>query len=60
MALEWVQDNILEFGGNPGDVTLGGQSAGGISASIHMLSPKSTELFHKVNLSLSLMYIYLQ
>ena len=53
LALEWVRDNIYEFGGNPGDVTLGGQSAGAISASIHMLSAKSTDLFHKVNFSFS-------
>ena len=58
LALEWVRDNIHGFGGNPSDVTLGGQSAGAISASIHMLSTKSTDLFHKVNHSLSYTWIY--
>lgn len=40
--------NIEEFGGNPNDVTIGGQSAGGISVAIHMSSIKSSGLFHKV------------
>ena len=52
LALKWVRDNIHAFGGNPGDVTLGGQSAGAISASVHMLNTKSTDLFHKVNVSI--------
>ncbi|XP_041047645.1 pyrethroid hydrolase Ces2e-like [Carcharodon carcharias] len=46
-ALQWVQRNILQFGGNPGLVTLFGESVGGLSVSLHTLSPLSTGLFHK-------------
>lgn len=47
MALEWVQENIPQFGGNPREVTLWGQSAGAISASVHMASIRSSGLFSK-------------
>ena len=46
-SLRWVQDNILEFGGNPHSVTLFGESAGGSSVHFHMLSPLSRGLFHR-------------
>ncbi|XP_078400803.1 pyrethroid hydrolase Ces2e-like [Cetorhinus maximus] len=46
-ALQWVQRNIPQFGGNPGLVTLFGESVGGLSVSLHTLSPLSTGLFHK-------------
>lgn len=45
MALQWVQDNIGAFGGNPKSVTLFGESAGAGSVSYHLLSPKSHPLF---------------
>ncbi|XP_062033238.1 cocaine esterase-like [Lepus europaeus] len=45
-ALSWVQQNIAHFGGNPGQVTIFGESAGGISVSAHVLSPMSQGLFH--------------
>ncbi|XP_069918675.1 cocaine esterase [Oryctolagus cuniculus] len=45
-ALRWVQRNIAHFGGNPGRVTIIGDSAGGTSVSSHMLSPMSQGLFH--------------
>ncbi|KAL7420437.1 hypothetical protein Q5752_004387 [Cryptotrichosporon argae] len=44
-ALRWVQANIAAFGGDPAKVTIGGQSAGGASTGIHVLSPLSKGLF---------------
>ncbi|KAK3862921.1 hypothetical protein Pcinc_031259 [Petrolisthes cinctipes] len=52
MALQWVQENIHVFGGDPKQVTLAGDCAGGASAIYHMMSPLSQGLFHRV-LSLS-------
>ena len=48
LALEWIKMNIAAFGGNPNDVTISGQSAGGVSVAIHMVSAKSSGLFQKV------------
>nr|XP_051702873.1 cocaine esterase-like isoform X9 [Oryctolagus cuniculus] len=45
-ALRWVQQNIAHFGGNPGRVTIFGESSGGTSVSTHVLSPMSQGLFH--------------
>ena len=44
-ALEWVQNNIEAFGGDPSKVTIFGQSAGGESILIHLTSPLSKGLF---------------
>jgi len=47
-ALKWVQENAKILGGDPNRVTLWGESAGGMSGLIHMLSPASSGLFSRV------------
>ena len=46
-ALRWVQRNIRGFGGNPGDVTLFGESAGGLSTLAQLVSPGARGLFQR-------------
>jgi para-nitrobenzyl esterase len=47
-ALRWVQRNIAAFGGDPGNVTIGGVSAGAASVCMHLIAPERTSgLFHK-------------
>lgn len=46
-ALEWINKNIVYFGGNPKQVTLAGMSAGGASVHLHYLSSKSVGLFQQ-------------
>ena len=46
-ALEWVRDNIASFGGDPDNVTIMGESGGGMKVSILMVMPKAKGLFHK-------------
>jgi len=45
--LEWVRDNIAAFGGDPGNVTIFGQSGGGAKVSALMAMPAAKGLFHK-------------
>jgi para-nitrobenzyl esterase len=46
-ALEWVRDNISAFGGDPGNVTIFGESGGGGKVSTLMTMPSARGLFHK-------------
>ena len=46
-ALEWVRDNIARFGGDPGNVTVFGQSAGAISIGMLMAMPGASGLLHR-------------
>ncbi|XP_063990615.1 uncharacterized protein LOC135169494 [Diachasmimorpha longicaudata] len=45
LALQWIHQNIIHFGGDPTQITIAGGSAGGVSAHYHYLSPKSAGLF---------------
>ena len=46
-ALEWTKKNIKKFGGDPGNVTIFGESAGSFAVSTLMASPMAKGLFHK-------------
>ena len=46
-ALKWVKNNISNFGGDPNNVTIFGESAGGQAVGTLLSSPLSKELFHK-------------
>jgi carboxylesterase type B len=47
LALRWVKDNIIDYGGNPNEVTIFGESAGGMSVSLLTLIPSNRGLFKR-------------
>jgi para-nitrobenzyl esterase len=48
LALEWVRDNIAQFGGDPGNVSIFGHSGGGAKSATLMAMPRARGLFHRV------------
>lgn len=46
-ALQWARQNIAAFGGNPDNVTIFGESAGGLSVCANLVSPAASGLFHR-------------
>ncbi|XP_045476842.1 juvenile hormone esterase-like [Harmonia axyridis] len=51
MALRWLKENIEAFGGDVNSITLYGYNAGAVSVSLHLMSPMSKGLYHKVIMS---------
>lgn len=47
MALKWIQNNIRNFGGDPNNITIAGESAGGTSVANLLAAPDAKELFQK-------------
>lgn len=47
LALEWIRDNIGTFGGDPGNVTLFGESGGGVKITTLLAMPRAAGLFHR-------------
>lgn len=50
-ALNWIKRNIAAFGGDPNNVTIWGESAGGTAVGLLMVAPDAKDLFHKAILS---------
>ncbi|MEN8161810.1 MAG: carboxylesterase family protein, partial [Myxococcota bacterium] len=46
-ALRWVQNNVAAFGGDPGNVTIFGESAGGQNVLVLLTAPAAADLFHR-------------
>jgi para-nitrobenzyl esterase len=46
-VLEWVRDNIASFGGDPGNVTIFGESGGGMKVALLLAMPPAKDLFHR-------------
>ncbi|XP_062609504.1 neuroligin-3-like [Saccostrea cucullata] len=48
LAFKWVKDNIEDFGGNSNSITIFGESAGGVSVTLHSIIPSNLGLFQRV------------
>jgi para-nitrobenzyl esterase len=46
-AMQWVQDNVAKFGGDPANVTIFGESAGSLDVCMHVASPQTPALFER-------------
>ncbi len=57
MALQWVQDNIEAWGGDPKQVTIFGESRGSISSHLLMMMPGSEGLFNRVILQVFFLFL---
>ena len=47
LAIQWVSENIENFGGDKGKITLFGESAGGSSVHFHVIVPETKKLFQR-------------
>lgn len=47
LAMKWVKNNIANFGGDPDQITIFGESSGSMSVSLHTLIPRNTGLFRR-------------
>lgn len=56
MAIKWVKENVANFGGDPNNITLFGESAGAASVHYHMNNEHSRGLFHKAILMSGCIY----
>ncbi|MGO9020553.1 MAG: carboxylesterase/lipase family protein [Syntrophobacteraceae bacterium] len=57
-AIAWVQRNVANFGGNPANVTIFGESAGGLSVYVQLASPHAKNLFQRAIIESGAYFLY--
>ncbi|NTJ11610.1 carboxylesterase family protein [Rhizobium lusitanum] len=57
-ALQWVRGNVSGFGGDPANVTIGGQSAGGLNVAMLLRTPLARGLFHRAVLESTILGLF--